>query len=52
LRFGEYVLLHQLDQGRTMHYACECAGAADPELNIAVTLRSHVARQTLTRFYQ
>lgn len=50
LSAGEYALLTALAQGRTMDYACEHALAAEPDLDLPATLRSHVRRHTLVGF--
>ncbi|MGQ0657555.1 MAG: HvfC/BufC N-terminal domain-containing protein [Chromatiales bacterium] len=51
LSAGEFVLLRELAQGRTVTYACEHALAMQPDLNLPARLRHHVMRQTLTGFY-
>ncbi|MGH8569008.1 MAG: HvfC/BufC family peptide modification chaperone, partial [Gammaproteobacteria bacterium] len=47
---GEYALLKALREGRTLGDACGLALEAEPHLNVAALLRSHVARHTLVGF--
>lgn len=51
LSTGEFVLLRELAEGRTVLYACEHALAMQPDLNLNARLRRYVASQALTGFY-
>lgn len=47
---GEYALLKALWEGRSLGDACGLALEAEPHLNVAALLESHVARHTLVGF--
>lgn len=47
---GKYALLKALREGRTLGDACGLALEAEPHLNVAALLRSHIARHTLVGF--
>jgi hypothetical protein len=48
---GEFMLLHALASGHTFAEACECALAAQPEMDIPTYFRQHVTQGTLVDFF-